>query len=125
MAPGKVLVADDAPDSVQLLEDLLTAEGHEVVTAADGAQALTQALKEQPDVILLDVMMPKMDGYEVCRHIKQDHRTRSTPVIMITVLKEQEHRAKGAAAGADEFLSKPFRARELLSRIDELLTRRG
>jgi two-component system cell cycle response regulator len=123
MPPAKVLVADDAPDSLQLLEDLLTDEGHEVITAYDGAQALEKAFKEQPDVILLDVMMPKMDGFEVCRRIKQDERMHSTPVMIVTVLRDDENRARGAAAGADDFMSKPFSRHDLLRHINQLVER--
>jgi signal transduction histidine kinase len=118
---SKILVADDAPDSVQLLEDLLTAEGYQVITASDGAQALDRALKERPSLVLLDVMMPKMDGFEVCRQLKQVEGIRFTPVVLITILQDLEYKIKGLEAGADEFLSKPFNRLELLTRVRALL----
>lgn len=119
--PAKILVADDAPDSVQLLEDLLTAAGYEVITAYDGLQALERALEEQPNLVLLDVMMPKMDGFEVCRRLKQADNMRFTPVVLITILQDLEYKIRGLEAGADEFLSKPFNRLELLTRVRALL----
>lgn len=119
--PAKILVADDAPDSVQLLEDLLTAAGYEVITAYDGLQALERALEEQPNLVLLDVMMPKMDGFEVCRRLKQADPMRFTPVVLITILQDLEYKIRGLEAGADEFLSKPFNRLELLTRVRALL----
>lgn len=119
--PAKILVADDAPDSVQLLEDLLTAAGYEVITAYDGVQALERALAEQPNLVLLDVMMPKMDGFEVCRRLKQAEAMRFAPVVLITILQDLEYKIRGLEAGADEFLSKPFNRLELLTRVRALL----
>jgi len=119
--PAKILVADDAPDSVQLLEDLLTAAGYEVITAYDGLQALERALAERPALVLLDVMMPKMDGFEVCRRLKQAEALRFTPVVLITILQDLEYKIRGLEAGADEFLSKPFNRLELLTRVRALL----
>ncbi len=119
--PAKILVADDAPDSVQLLEDLLRAAGYEVITAYDGLQALERALVEQPNLVLLDVMMPKMDGFEVCRRLKQADHMRFTPVVLITILQDLEYKIRGLEAGADEFLSKPFNRLELLTRVRALL----
>jgi signal transduction histidine kinase len=118
---SKILVADDAPDSVQLLEDLLTAEGYEVVTAFDGAQALARAVEERPNLVLLDVMMPKLDGFEVCRQLKMASALRFTPVVLITILQDLEYKIRGLEAGADEFLSKPFNRLELLTRVRALL----
>lgn len=119
--PAKILVADDAPDSVQLLEDLLTTAGYEVITAYDGVQALERALAEQPNLVLLDVMMPKMDGFEVCRRLKQAEAMRFAPVVLITILQDLEYKIRGLEAGADEFLSKPFNRLELLTRVRALL----
>jgi len=121
MAASKILVVDDVPDSVQLLEDILVAEGYQVITAYDGAQALDKAFSEQPNVILLDVMMPKLDGYEVCRRLKQSEAMRFTPVVLITILQDIDSKIKGLEAGADEFLSKPFNRLELLTRVRALL----
>lgn len=121
MAASKILVVDDVPDSVQLLEDILVAEGYQVITAYDGAQALDKAWSEQPNVILLDVMMPKLDGYEVCRRLKQSEAMHFTPVVLITILQDIDSKIKGLEAGADEFLSKPFNRLELLTRVRALL----
>lgn len=121
MAASKILVVDDVPDSVQLLEDILVAEGYQVITAYDGAQALDKALSEQPNVILLDVMMPKLDGYEVCRRLKQSEAMHFTPVVLITILQDMDSKIRGLEAGADEFLSKPFNRLELLTRVRALL----
>ena len=121
---GRILVADDEEKNRRLLHDILETQGHEVVLAEDGQQALEKAFAESPDVILLDVMMPKLDGYEVCSRLKKDSRSAPIPVLMITVLTARADRIKGVAAGADDFLSKPIDREELVLRVRNAVYRK-
>jgi putative two-component system response regulator len=114
-------VVDDSPLNRQFLQDELEDEGYQVSTAGDGEQALAIVADRAPDLILLDVMMPKMDGYETCRRLKSDERTILIPVVMVTALTAIEERIKGIEAGADDFLSKPYNQVELLTRVRSLL----
>jgi putative two-component system response regulator len=114
-------VVDDSPLNRQFLQDELEDEGYQVSTAGDGEQALVIVADSAPDLILLDVMMPKMDGYETCRRLKSDERTILIPVVMVTALTAIEERIKGIEAGADDFLSKPYNQVELLTRVRSLL----
>lgn len=117
----RILCVDDEPKNLRLLEILLSSKGYEVVTAENGKEAL-EIVKNQPiDVILLDIMMPEMDGFEVCRIIKGDDRYKNIPVIMITALTAKEDRIKGIEAGAEDFISKPFDPGEVLARTRMLL----
>jgi adenylate cyclase len=120
-APAKILVVDDTPRNVKLLADLLAVKGYAVVTAASGREALIQVETEQPDLILLDVVMPEMSGYEVCRKLREDSATVMLPVVMVTALDPAEERVKGIDAGADDFLTKPINQAELLARVKSLL----
>jgi two-component system cell cycle response regulator len=117
---ARVLVVDDVAANVRLLNAKLTAEYYDVLVASDGPTALTIAAQEQPDIVLLDVMMPGMDGYEVCRRLKDDPQTRHIPVVMITALDGREERVKGLDAGADEFLNKPIDDLLLFARVRSL-----
>lgn len=116
----RVLVADDTESVRALFRKLLAAEGHDVIAVQDGAEALDAVQKHHPDVILLDVSMPQVDGLEVCRRLKSDPATRLTPVVLVTGMADMSDRIKGIEAGADEFLSKPVHPHELRARVASL-----
>lgn len=116
-----VLVVDDEPCNVEVMQTFLEMEGLRVVTAGDGETALAATAEHRPDLILLDVIMPAPDGYEVCRRLKGDPATAFIPVVILTALRGTQERVRGAEAGADEFLSKPFDPIELLARARALL----
>src|SRR5439155_12387509 len=116
-ASAKILVVDDTPHNVKLLADLLTVKRYVVVTASSGAQALEKIETEQPDLVLLDVVMPEMSGYEVCRKIRGNPATAMLSVVMVTALDPEHERVKGIEAGADDFLTKPINQPELLARV--------
>lgn len=118
---NKILVVDDVAVNVQLLTTYLTSVGYNVIAARDGQEALEKVAACNPDLVLLDVMMPKFNGFEVCERIKADEATRIVPVIMVTALNEIEDKIKATEAGADDFVSKPFNKLELLTRVKSLL----
>jgi CheY-like chemotaxis protein len=118
---GRILIADDNEQNRELLEAYLSDEGHEILMAADGQQTLDVAHKDLPDLILLDIMMPRMSGYEVCLKLKQHEETRRIPILMVTALKEMGDIEKAVDAGADDFLSKPVHRLELKTRVRSLL----
>lgn len=119
--PAKILVVDDEPKNVKLLADLLTVKGYSAVTASSGREALAKVEAEELDLVLLDVVMPEMSGYEVCRKIRENPATEILPVVMVTALDPTEERTKGLDSGADDFLTKPINQAELLARVRSLL----
>jgi len=113
----KILVADDAADNVGLVQDLLAVEGYDVIPAYDGEEALLKTRANLPDVVLLDINMPGMNGYEVCTQLKADPATADIPVLMLTALTEPDQRVKGLQLGAEDYIAKPFDYRELVARV--------
>ncbi len=120
MAVKKILVVDDEPRIIELLDSYLAKEGYAVVTAADGEAALAAADREQPDLILLDLMLPKKNGYEVCREIRAKS---NTPIIMLTARDEEPDKIVGLELGADDYITKPFSPREVVARVRAVLRR--
>ncbi len=118
---SRILIVDDEPFNVDYLEQELEELGHETVSAANGEEALAEVAAQAPDLILLDVMMPVMDGFTVCRILKQQEETRLIPIVIMTALGSVEDRIKGIEAGADDFLTKPVDDRELKARIQTAL----
>lgn len=119
--PAEILVVDDVPANVKLLEVKLTNEYYDVVTAKDGFEAIEKAKKHKPDIILLDVMMPGMDGFETCKKLKEDVEVSHIPVVMVTALSEVTDRIRGLEAGADDFITKPINDIALFARVKSLV----
>jgi putative two-component system response regulator len=118
---AKIIVVDDAEANRDLIAGLLDREGYTVLTASDGAEGLDLVLRELPDLVLTDAVMPKMSGFELCRRLKDDRETQLIPIVIVTGLAEREDRLEGIVAGADDFLSKPFDAHELRARVRALV----
>ncbi|NPA94191.1 MAG: response regulator [Thermodesulfobacteria bacterium] len=121
MESYKILLVDDEPVNLKILSAMLAPEGYEIHQAASGPEALSMVKEVQPDIVLLDVMMPEMDGFQVCQKLKQDEETRIIPVVMVTALQEKIHRQQAMEAGADDFISKPVDRIELIIRVKSLL----
>jgi len=120
-APPKILVVDDTPINVKLLADVLAVKGFAVATAASGEEALAKVAADPPDLVLLDVMMPGLSGYDVCRRLRALPQSALLPVLLVTALDPEHERVKGIEAGADDFLSKPINQAELFARVRSLL----
>lgn len=114
---GSILIVDDNPRNIQVLGAILRQEGYSISIVTNGADALAMVRGVQFDLILLDVMMPGMSGFEVCRALKQDSRTRDIPVLFLTALSDTEHMLEGFAAGGVDYVTKPFKSAELLARV--------
>jgi len=121
MAKGKILVVDDEIYIVHILDFSLGMEGYEVLTALDGEQAVERARAEHPDLIVLDIMMPKLDGYETCKLLKTDPATKDIPVILLSAKGRNVDQKVGFEVGANDYITKPFSPRKLVERINALL----
>jgi putative two-component system response regulator len=126
-AKAKILVVDDAEENIKLVTEILNRPNrdYDILSAGDGYEALQLVKEYRPDLVMLDVVMPGIDGFEVCRILKEDELTRLIPVVMITALDSQQDRLKGLEAGVDDFISKPFNVYELLARVKNLLKLRS
>lgn len=117
----KILVIDDLPDNVFLLQDRLEREGYEVIKAYDGNMGIQKAYEENPDLILLDIMLPDISGFDVCKKLSSEEKTKLIPIILLTALSEAENIRSGLQAGAFDYIKKPFNRTELLARINSAL----
>ena len=116
----RILVVDDEPTLVETIRYNLRREGHEVITATDGVQAIESARRDRPDLVILDLMLPKLDGFEVCRAIRRDQ---TVPILMLTAKDDEVDKVVGLELGADDYMTKPFSMRELLARVRAMLRR--
>src|SRR5262245_21371390 len=123
MNAAKILVVDDEQDFIELMSFNLREHGYEVIEANDGLSAVLRARRDQPELIVLDVMLGSMDGFTVCEILRRQLSTKNIPVIMVTAATGQIARLNGLRAGADEFMSKPFSPQELVSRVETTLRR--
>lgn len=123
--PARILIADDNAQGAELLEAYLADTDYQVKTVTDGEQALRMISEWNPDLLLLDIMMPRMSGFEVCKRVRLDPKTRSLPVIMVTALDQHVDVERAVDAGTDDFISKPIKQSELLLRIKSLLKARN
>jgi two-component system alkaline phosphatase synthesis response regulator PhoP len=121
MSKGKILVVDDEIYIVHILDFSLGMEGYEVVTALDGEQALHKVKSDRPDLVVLDIMMPKLDGYETCKILKNDPETKNIPVILLSAKGRNVDQKMGFQVGADDYITKPFSPRKLVERINMIL----
>jgi len=114
----KILIVDDEPDFVQLLSIRLKSSGYDVISASDGENGLKKAQEEKPDLVILDVLMPKINGFELCKRFKENESTKDVPLIMLTALAQEHDLSKGLQEGVDCFITKPFNAVDLLQEIE-------
>ncbi|MFO8053324.1 MAG: response regulator [Candidatus Omnitrophota bacterium] len=120
-ANKKILIADDEPDFVELVSMRLEVNGYDVISAKDGQEAIDKTKSDKPDLLILDLMMPNVDGFEVCRMLKFDDDFKDLPVIVLSALDQQQDREKAVEAGADEYFIKPFDLSLLLTKIKSLV----
>lgn len=125
MSYGKILIIDDEQHIVELLRFNLESNGYEVLDASDGREGLEKAVETLPDLILLDLMLPSIDGIEVCRQLRKDQSTEDIPIIMLTAKSEETDKIIGLEIGADDYMTKPFSVRELLARVKAVLRRKS
>ncbi|MGW8321191.1 MAG: response regulator transcription factor [Thermodesulfobacteriota bacterium] len=118
----RILLVDDEPNIVLALEFLMKKEGYETFTADDGEKALEAIREHQPDLVILDLMMPKLDGYEVCQRVRSDPACKNTVIVMLTAKGREVEREKGLAMGADLYITKPFSTREVVEKVRGLLS---
>lgn len=118
----RILLVDDEPSIVKMVGKRLEVEGFEVLVAMDGQEGLTKARAEQPDLVILDLMLPKLNGYEVCTMLKQDARFQKIPIVLVTARAQEKDERLGMECGANAYVRKPFRAQELLEQIRALLS---
>ena len=123
LANPKILVVEDEPNQVELIEFNLNSEGYEVIVAQDGEEALDLAEEENPDLILLDWMLPKVSGIEVCRQLRRSKMTREIPIVMLTARSEESDKIRGLDIGADDYITKPYSIKELLARVRAAMRR--
>ena len=123
LANPKILIVEDEPNQVELIEFNLNSEGYEVVVARDGEEALNLAEEENPDLILLDWMLPKVSGIEVCRQLRRSKMTREIPIVMLTARSEESDKIRGLDIGADDYITKPYSIKELLARVRAAMRR--
>jgi two-component system alkaline phosphatase synthesis response regulator PhoP len=123
MPKEKILIVEDEKDIVKMLEYNLQKEGFKTMSARDGEDGLEMATREHPDLVLLDLMLPGMDGLEVCKELRKEPKTASTPIIMLTAKSQESDKVVGLELGADDYLTKPFSPRELIARIKAVLRR--
>src|SRR5690349_6620661 len=121
--PKKILIADDEPDILEILSYTLSKEGYQIVTAKDGDDALAKAKLAKPDLIILDIMMPKKNGVEVCELLRAKPAFKDTLIIFLTALSDDSSQVKGLETGADDFISKPVSPKVLLSKVNSLFRR--
>lgn len=117
----KILVTEDSPTILEVIRQFLESNGYSVIVAIDGQEALDKAKKEAPDLIILDLMLPKIDGYKVCRMLKFDQKYRYIPIIMFTARSQESDRILGKEVGADDYILKPFQPEELLEKIKKVI----
>ena len=122
MSKGKILVVDDEINITQILQFSIGAEGYEVITAQNGEEAIEKARREQPDLIILDIMMPRIDGYEACRILKANPLTKNIPVVLLTAKGRDIDKRLGQEVGAIDYIVKPFSPNKLIDRIHQLLS---
>lgn len=123
MNPKKILIVDDEPDLVETVRFSLEMEGYQVLVSHNGEEGLSQAKKESPDLILLDLMLPKLDGYKICRLLKFDERYKHIPILMLTAKTQEKDKLLGMETGADEYMTKPFDMDQLMEKVKFYLSR--